>query len=83
MRHQRDITTEGLGQEGLGRPEAARAKQEADFAEAVARRAAEQARLEAGEEAAVATRRCCCSGTTVTGRENLFPSRERTPTPAR
>lgn len=51
-----DITTEGTYLEDLGRPEAARAKQEADIAEAVARRAAEQARLKAEEEIAVAQR---------------------------
>ncbi|MER5493036.1 flotillin family protein [Streptomyces sp. LE64] len=51
-----DITTEGSYLEDLGRPEAARAKQEADIAEAVARQAAEQARLKAEEEIAVAQR---------------------------
>ncbi|MFH8489375.1 flotillin family protein [Streptomyces longisporoflavus] len=51
-----DITTEGSYLEDLGRPEAARARQEADIAEAVARRAAEQARLKAEEEIAVAER---------------------------
>lgn len=51
-----DITTEGSYLEDLGRPEAARAKQEADIAEAVARRTAEQARLKAEEEIAVAQR---------------------------
>ncbi|MFE0104499.1 flotillin family protein [Streptomyces sp. NPDC059009] len=51
-----DITTEGSYLEDLGRPEAARAKQEADIAEAVARRASEQARLKAEEEIAVAQR---------------------------
>ncbi|MFD9137314.1 flotillin family protein [Streptomyces bottropensis] len=51
-----DITTEGSYLEDLGRPEAARAKQEADIAEAVARRAAEQARLKAEEEIAIAQR---------------------------
>ncbi|WP_033221469.1 SPFH domain-containing protein [Streptomyces virginiae] len=51
-----DITTEGSYLEDLGRPEAARAKQEADIAEANARRAAEQARLKAEEEIAVAQR---------------------------
>ncbi|MDI3403719.1 flotillin family protein [Streptomyces cavernicola] len=51
-----DISTEGSYLEDLGRPEAARAKQEADIAEAVARRAAEQARLKAAEEIAVAER---------------------------
>ncbi|MFF6783898.1 SPFH domain-containing protein [Streptomyces sp. NPDC012510] len=51
-----DITTEGSYLEDLGRPEAARARQEADIAEAVARRAAEQARLKAEEEIAVAQR---------------------------
>ena len=49
-----DITTEGSYLEDLGRPEAARAKQEADIAEAVARRASEQARLKAEEEIAIA-----------------------------
>ncbi|WP_233518209.1 flotillin family protein [Streptomyces corynorhini] len=51
-----DITTEGSYLEDLGRPEAARAKQEADIAEAVSRRAAEQARLKAEEEIAIAQR---------------------------
>ncbi|MFJ8147769.1 flotillin family protein [Streptomyces sp. NPDC096094] len=51
-----DITTEGSYLEDLGRPEAARAAQEADIAEAVARRAAEQARLKAEEEIAIAQR---------------------------
>ncbi|MEU9184757.1 SPFH domain-containing protein [Streptomyces sp. NPDC048484] len=51
-----DITTEGSYLADLGRPEAARAKQEADIAEAVARRAAEQARLKAEEEIAIAQR---------------------------
>ncbi|MEU3557465.1 flotillin family protein [Streptomyces fragilis] len=51
-----DITTEGSYLQDLGRPEAARAKQEADIAEAIARRAAEQARLKAEEEIAVAQR---------------------------
>ncbi|GGV36155.1 flotillin [Streptomyces longisporoflavus] len=51
-----DITTEGSYLEDLGRPEAARARQEADIAEAVARRTAEQARLKAEEEIAVAER---------------------------
>ncbi|MEU8774492.1 SPFH domain-containing protein [Streptomyces sp. NPDC048606] len=51
-----DITTEGSYLEDLGRPEAARAKQEADIAEANARRTAEQARLKAEEEIAVAQR---------------------------
>ena len=51
-----DITTEGSYLEDLGRPEAARARQEADIAEAVARRAAEQARLKAAEEIAIAER---------------------------
>ncbi|MEU9861941.1 SPFH domain-containing protein [Streptomyces sp. NPDC047971] len=51
-----DITTEGSYLEDLGRPEAARARQEADIAEAVARRAAEQARLKAEEEIAIAQR---------------------------
>ncbi|GAA1011138.1 flotillin family protein [Streptomyces thermogriseus] len=51
-----DITTEGSYLEDLGRPEAARARQEADIAEAVARRAAEQARFKAEEEIAIAQR---------------------------
>jgi len=51
-----DITTEGSYLEDLGRPEAARAKQEADIAEADARRVSEQARLKAAEEIAVAER---------------------------
>jgi flotillin len=51
-----DISTEGSYLEDLGRPEAARAKQEADIAEAVARRASEQARLKAEEEIAIAQR---------------------------
>ncbi|MEV5379905.1 SPFH domain-containing protein [Streptomyces nondiastaticus] len=51
-----DITTEGSYLEDLGRPEAARAMQEADIAEANARQAAEQARLKAEEEIAVAQR---------------------------
>ncbi|MGW4201008.1 flotillin family protein [Streptomyces sp. NPDC004726] len=51
-----DITTDGSYLEDLGRPEAARAKQEADIAEAVARRASEQARLKAEEEIAIAQR---------------------------
>ncbi|WP_455360859.1 flotillin family protein [Streptomyces sp. SYSU K21746] len=51
-----DITTEGSYLEDLGRPEAARAKQEADIAEANARRVSEQARLKAAEEIAVAER---------------------------
>ncbi|MFE0632724.1 flotillin family protein [Streptomyces sp. NPDC058864] len=51
-----DITTEGSYLEDLGRPEAARARQEADIAEAVARQASEQARLKAEEEIAIAQR---------------------------
>ncbi|GAA1423201.1 flotillin family protein [Streptomyces thermospinosisporus] len=51
-----DISTEGSYLEDLGRPEAARAKQEADIAEAEARRASEQARLKAEEEIAIAQR---------------------------
>lgn len=51
-----DITTEGSYLEDLGRPEAARAKQEADIAEAIAKRASEQARLKATEEIAIAER---------------------------
>ncbi len=51
-----DITAEGSYLEDLGRPEAARAKQEADIDEANARQAAEQARLKAEEEIAVAQR---------------------------
>ncbi|GAA2619827.1 flotillin family protein [Streptomyces tubercidicus] len=51
-----DITTEGSYLEDLGRPEAARARQEADIAEANAKRASEQARLKAAEEIAIAER---------------------------
>ncbi|MEU9319062.1 SPFH domain-containing protein [Streptomyces sp. NPDC048295] len=51
-----DITTEGSYLEDLGRPEAARAKQEADIAEAIAKQASEQARLKAAEEIAIAER---------------------------
>ncbi|WP_327270622.1 SPFH domain-containing protein [Streptomyces sp. NBC_01218] len=51
-----DITTEGTYLEDLGRPEAARAKQEADIAEANSRRISEQARLKAAEEIAIAER---------------------------
>ncbi|WP_030685575.1 flotillin family protein [Streptomyces sp. NRRL B-1347] len=51
-----DITTEGSYLEDLGRPEAARARQEADIAEAVAKRTSEQARLKAAEEIAIAER---------------------------
>ncbi|WP_233415759.1 flotillin family protein [Streptomyces sp. N35] len=51
-----DITAEGSYLEDLGRPEAAKAKQEADTAEAEARRISEQARLRAEEEIAVAQR---------------------------
>ncbi|MFE7312253.1 flotillin family protein [Streptomyces sp. NPDC057555] len=51
-----DITTEGSYLEDLGRPEAARARQEADIAEANAKRVSEQARLKAAEEIAVAER---------------------------
>ncbi|MCX5398440.1 flotillin family protein [Streptomyces sp. NBC_00102] len=51
-----DITTEGTYLEDLGRPEAARAKQEADIAEANSRRTSEQARLKAAEDVAVAER---------------------------
>ncbi|MFE6684907.1 flotillin family protein [Streptomyces sp. NPDC057743] len=51
-----DITTEGSYLEDLGRPEAARARQEADIAEANAKRVSEQARLKATEEIAVAER---------------------------
>lgn len=51
-----DITTEGSYLEDLGRPEAARARQEADIAEAIAKRASEQARLKAAEEIAIAER---------------------------
>ena len=51
-----DITAEGSYLEDLGRPEAARAKQEADIAEAIAVRAAEQARIKAAEEIAIANR---------------------------
>ncbi|MEU8889351.1 SPFH domain-containing protein [Streptomyces sp. NPDC048442] len=51
-----DITTEGSYLEDLGRPEAARARQEADIAEAISKRASEQARLKAAEEVAIAER---------------------------
>ncbi|KUL37912.1 band 7 protein [Streptomyces sp. NRRL F-4489] len=51
-----DITTEGSYLEDLGRPEAARARQEADIAEANAKRISEQARLKAAEEIAIAER---------------------------
>ncbi|MGW0855948.1 flotillin family protein [Streptomyces sp. NPDC002690] len=51
-----DITTEGTYLEDLGRPEAARAKQEADIAEANSRRTSEQARLKAAEDIAIAER---------------------------
>ncbi|MFE7295541.1 SPFH domain-containing protein [Streptomyces sp. NPDC057579] len=51
-----DITTEGSYLEDLGRPEAARARQEADIAEANAQRVSEQARPKAAEEIAVAER---------------------------
>ncbi|MFK0294625.1 flotillin family protein [Streptomyces sp. NPDC090442] len=51
-----DITTEGSYLEDLGRPEAARARQEADIAEANAKRVSEQARLKATEEIAIAER---------------------------
>ncbi|MFF7360084.1 SPFH domain-containing protein [Streptomyces sp. NPDC008125] len=51
-----DITTEGTYLEDLGRPEAARAKQEADIAEANSRRTSEQARLKAAEDVAIAER---------------------------
>ncbi|WP_052848212.1 flotillin family protein [Streptomyces avicenniae] len=51
-----DITAEGSYLADLGRPEAARARQVADVAEAEARRSAEQARLRAEEEIAVAQR---------------------------
>ncbi|WP_078843315.1 flotillin family protein [Streptomyces albus] len=51
-----DISAEGSYLQDLGRPEAARARQEADTAEADARRIAEQARLRAEEEIAVAQR---------------------------
>ncbi|GAB2889831.1 flotillin family protein [Streptomyces mayteni] len=51
-----DIAAEGSYLADLGRPEAARARQDADIAEAVARRTAEQARLRAEEEIAVAQR---------------------------
>ncbi|WP_274559658.1 flotillin family protein [Streptomyces spiramyceticus] len=51
-----DITTEGSYLEDLGRPEAARARQEADIAEAIAKQASEQARLKAAEEIAIAER---------------------------
>ncbi len=51
-----DISAEGSYLDDLGRPEAARARQEADIAEAEARRVAEQARLRAEEEISVAQR---------------------------
>lgn len=51
-----DIQTEGNYLHDLGRPEAARAEKEAAIAEAVATREAEQARLKAMEEVAVANR---------------------------
>ncbi|MDT0341546.1 flotillin family protein [Streptomyces litchfieldiae] len=51
-----DISAEGSYLDDLGRPEAARARQEADIAEAEARRTAEQARLRAEEEIAIAQR---------------------------
>ncbi|HCA85221.1 MAG TPA: flotillin, partial [Streptomyces sp.] len=51
-----DISAEGSYLKDLGRPEAARARQEADTAEADARRIAEQARLRAEEEIAIAER---------------------------
>ena len=51
-----DIKTEGTYLTDLGRPEAARAEKEAAIAEAVARREAEQARIKAEEEIAIANR---------------------------
>ncbi|NYI04936.1 flotillin family protein [Allostreptomyces psammosilenae] len=51
-----DITAEGSYLEDLGRPEAARARQDADIAEANARRTAQQSRLKAEEDIAVAQR---------------------------
>jgi flotillin len=51
-----DITDDGDYLSNLGRPEAARVKQEASVAEAEARRVAEQARIKAEEEIAVADR---------------------------
>ncbi|MDT0322024.1 flotillin family protein [Streptomyces millisiae] len=51
-----DIAAEGSYLADLGRPEAARARQDADIAEAEARRTAEQARLRAEEEIAIAQR---------------------------
>lgn len=51
-----DITDDGSYLADLGRPEAARIGQEAAIAEAIARRAAEQARIQAEEEIAVSQR---------------------------
>lgn len=51
-----DIQTEGTYLRDLGRPEAVRAEKEAAIAEAAARREAEQARLRAEEEIAIANR---------------------------
>ena len=51
-----DITDDGSYLSDLGRPEAARIGQEAAIAEAVARQAAEQARIQAEEEIAVSQR---------------------------
>ncbi|MEZ5230015.1 MAG: flotillin family protein, partial [Acidimicrobiales bacterium] len=51
-----DIQTEGNYLKDLGRPEAARAEKEASIAEAIARREAEQARIKAEEEVAIANR---------------------------
>lgn len=51
-----DVTDDGTYLADLGRPEAARLQQEASIAEAIARRSAEQARIAAEEEIAVAQR---------------------------
>jgi len=51
-----DIQTEGSYLTDLGRPEAARAEKEAAIAEAIAKREAEEARIKAEEQVAVAGR---------------------------
>eukprot|EP00095_Tigriopus_kingsejongensis_P008295 snap_masked-scaffold7630_size3080-processed-gene-0.1 protein:Tk08295 transcript:snap_masked-scaffold7630_size3080-processed-gene-0.1-mRNA-1 annotation:"hypothetical protein" len=51
-----DIQTEGNYLKDLGRPEAARAEKEASIAEAIATREAEQARIAAEEQVAIANR---------------------------
>lgn len=51
-----DIQTEGNYLTDLGRPEAARAEKEASIAESINRREAEQARIKAEEEVAMANR---------------------------